>query len=80
MLHDGETVSVLSTDNLEFMSSSVELKTEPDHYSKVEKVKYSKGKHAAGKDDTTKTENSLTPDSPDAIGELPYFFYSFPSG
>ena len=72
MLHDGETVSVLSTDNLEFMSSSVELKTEPDHYSEVEKVKYSKGKNAASKDGTKKTENSATQDSQDDIGELPY--------
>jgi len=59
---DGETLSVLSSDNLEFMNSSVELKADHDHYSKVDRVKYTKGKHTPTKDDTKKTENSLTQD------------------
>ncbi|KAM7438945.1 hypothetical protein ABFA07_011646 [Porites harrisoni] len=61
--NDGETINVKSSDNLEFMNNSVEIKLEPDHYSKVDRVRFSKVKHAAGKDDTKKTENSLTQES-----------------
>ncbi|XP_068752478.1 1-phosphatidylinositol 3-phosphate 5-kinase-like isoform X2 [Montipora capricornis] len=58
---DGESISVQSTDNLAFMNVSVELKTDPDHYSKVDsKVKYTKCKLGAGKDDTKRTESSST--------------------
>ena len=69
--NDGETINVKSSDNLEFMNNSVEIKLEPDHYSKVDRVRFSKVKHAAGKDDTKKTENSLTQESQlqDDIGE-----------
>ena len=68
---DGETLSVLSSNNLEFMKSSVELKADHDHYSKVDRVKYTKGKHTPTKDDTKKAENSLTQDGQvqDDIGE-----------
>ena len=69
--NDGETINVKSSDNLEFMNNSVEIKLEPDHYSKMDRVRFSKVKHAAGKDDTKKTENSLTQESQlqDDIGE-----------
>lgn len=69
--NDGETINVKSSDNLDFMNNSVEIKLEPDHYSKVDRVRFSKVKHAAGKDDTRKTENSLTQESQlqDDIGE-----------
>lgn len=71
---DEESLSVLSSDNLEFMSNSLELKTDPDHYSKVDKVKYTKIKQSATKDDTKKTEGSAAQDwqGQDDIGEQRY--------
>lgn len=71
---DGDTTTLLSSDKLEFMSS-VEVKAEPDiqsaHHSKVEKVKYTKTKHTAGKDELKKTENWFAQDGQvqDDIGE-----------
>ena len=53
------------------MNVSVELKTEPDHYSKVDsKVKYTKSKLGAGKDDTKRIESSSAHEvqGPDDIG------------
>ena len=71
---DEESLAVLSSDRLEFMSNSLELKTDPDHYSKVDKVKYTKIKQSVAKDDTKKTEESAAQDwqGQDDIGELLY--------
>ena len=68
---DGEPIIEQSSDKLEFMNHSVELKTEPEDYSKIDKVKYSKMKHTAGKDDNKRTENSSAQDGQvqDDIGE-----------
>ena len=68
---DGETFIEFSSDNLDFMNHSVELKTEPEDYSKIEKVKYSKVKQTTGKDDSKRTENNSAQDGQvqDDIGE-----------
>ncbi|KAL9957912.1 hypothetical protein ACROYT_G034867 [Oculina patagonica] len=68
---DGETASGIS-ERLEFMNNSQEFRAEPDSQSahhnkhkKVERVTFSKMKHAAGqKEDAKKVENGAAQDNP----------------
>ena len=56
---DGESISILSSDNLDFMNASTEIKSVPDHCDKVEsKTNYTKGKLGSGKDDAKRTASS----------------------
>lgn len=56
---DKESVNMLSSDKMSFMNVSVELKTENDHFSKVDnKVKNTKTKQSNGNQDSKRTESS----------------------
>ena len=70
---DKESVNMLSSDKMSFMNVSVELKTENDHFSKVDnKVKNTKTKQSNGNQDSKRTESSSAQEGQmtDDIGRL----------